>query len=222
MTDQTPEGRTSKKLEEKQQRRLAEERKAAEMKSAQRKRSLVTLGLALLVGALVVGLILSERKQTEFAGGVAAEEAGCSEIEEYPIGEATHVDEGTDVQYSSVPPATGDHAGSPVSTAFFSAPTEEEHLVHNLEHGQVVIWYSPDAGQQIIDDIEGYVLETQDQGIIAAPYDGLEGATYGLSAWGAAQTCEEVSAEAIDAFRAQYQGKGAENVGVPAYEPEGA
>jgi hypothetical protein len=219
MTDQTPEAKTSKKLEEKQQRRQAEERKAAEIRSAKRKRSLVTLGLALLVGALVVGLILSERKSTEFTGGVVEAEAGCSDIEEFPLGEANHVDEGTDIQYASAPPTSGDHYAAPSSPAFFSAPVEEERLVHNLEHGQIVIWYSPEAGDEVINDIEGYVLETQDQGIVAAPYDALEDGTYAIGAWGAAQTCEKVSAEVIDAFRVQYQGKGPEQI-APPYTPE--
>ena len=34
------------------------------------------------------------------------------------------------------------------------------------------------------------------------------------------QQCEEVSGEAIDEFRAEYQGKGPENVGVPIFEKE--
>ncbi|MGI8407634.1 MAG: hypothetical protein ACR2L3_03910, partial [Actinomycetota bacterium] len=85
MTDQTPEGKSSRKLEEKQQRRLADERKAAEARSAKRKRSLVTFGWALLIGALVVFLILSERKASEFTGGEDAQAADCGDVEESPL-----------------------------------------------------------------------------------------------------------------------------------------
>lgn len=218
MTEQTPEGKSSRKLEEKQQRRLADERKAAEARSAKRKRSLVTFGLALLIGALVVFLILSERKASEFTGGEDAQTADCSDVEEYPLAtEPVHVDEGTDVEYPSVPPTSGNHYETPSNAAFFSAAVEEERLVHNLEHGQIVIWYSSSAPDETVNDVEGYVLDTQDGAILAAPYEGLESGDLAISAWGAAQSCEKVSAEVLDAFRVKYQGKGPEKI-APLYE----
>lgn len=220
--DENPEVRTSKKLEEKKARREAEERRAREAKAAQRKRSLVTLVLALLVGALVVGLILNERKAEEEIASVPIEEAGCSDIVEHELLGRDHVDEGTPVEYNSSPPTSGSHYANFADPAFYSAPIEQERLVHNLEHGQVVIWYSPDAPQATIDSIENYV-SGELPGILAAPYEGefADGSgDYALGAWGANQVCSEFSIPVVEAFREQFQGKGPEMVGIETFEAD--
>ena len=212
--DDKPEIKTSRKLEEKKARREAEERRAAERKSEQRKRSLFTLVLALLVGGLVVGLILNERQTQEAVSSVPAGEAGCTEVVEHEILEATHVDQGTPIEYSSSPPASGPHYANHGDSIFYSEPVEKERMVHNLEHGQVIVWYSPDAPQATIDSIETYVSGELPE-IIAAPYDGefSDGpGEFVLGAWGANQVCSEFSIPVVEAFREGYQGKGPEKV----------
>ena len=212
--DEKPEIKTSRKLEEKKARREAEERRAAQRKSEQRKRSLVTLSLALLVGALVVGLILNERQAEEAISSVPAAEAGCTEVAEHEILEATHVDEGTPIEYNSSPPSSGSHYAAHGASIFYSEPVEKERMVHNLEHGQVIVWYSPDAPQATIDSIESYV-SGELPGIIAVPYDGEfdDGpGEFALGAWGATQVCSEFSIPVVETFRAEYQGKGPEKV----------
>lgn len=211
-----PEIKTSRKLEEKKARREAEERRAAERKSEQRKRSLLTLVLALLVGGLVVGLILNERDTQETVSSVPEGEAGCTEVIEYDELGAEHVEEGTPVQYNSSPPSSGPHYANFADPAFYPGPIEPERLVHNLEHGQVVVWYSPDASQATIDSIENYV-SGELPGILAAPYEGefRDGSgDYVLTGWGANQVCSEFSIPVVEAFRESYQGKGPEQVGI--------
>lgn len=220
--DDNPEIKTSRKLQEKKARREAEERRAAERRSEQRKRSLITVVLALLVGALVVGLILNERQAEEAISSVPEGEAGCTEIVEHELLGRDHVEEGTPVEYNSSPPTSGSHYANFVDPAFYSAPTEPERLVHNLEHGQVVVWYSPDAPQATIDSIENYV-SGELPGIIAAPYDGefTDGSgDYVLGAWGANQVCSEFSIPVVEAFRETYQGKGPEQVGIEQFTAE--
>ncbi|MFP5298440.1 MAG: DUF3105 domain-containing protein [Actinomycetota bacterium] len=212
----------SKKLEEKQQRRLAEERKRQEAAQAARKRNLMTVGIAVLIGALVVALIIANRPEDPGADfGVAADEAGCTEIE-------THEDEGRghtedvaeDVQYGTQPPTSGRHAGSTTDIGFHSEPVQEELVVHNLEHGEVAVWYSPDAPAEVLDQLETYVNDAG-IGMLAVPYDNVpDGYNFSLSAWGASQSCEEVSGEVLAEFRERFQGKGPESVGIPPYEPE--
>lgn len=212
----------SKKLEQKQARREAEERKRAERAKAARKRNLTTLLVALLVGGLVVYLVLAERESSNVTDdfGVAADEANCTEIETQEDEGRGHVDEGTDVQYGSTPPTSGEHSSVTANPGFSSDPVAEENAVHNLEHGQIVIWYSPDAPQDVIDDIETYV---DDGGIalLGIPYDQLpSGYNFAISAWGASQACEQVSGAVLGPFRERFQGLGPENVGIPRYEPE--
>ncbi|HVL65141.1 MAG TPA: DUF3105 domain-containing protein [Actinomycetota bacterium] len=215
----------SKKLEQKQQRRALEEARQAELKAQARKRNLITLGVIGLVLALVVFLILSERDKTTGPVGVAAQEAGCGEIQQPPEAEsANHVEDGTPVNYASNPPTSGDHYAQPADARFY--PPESvgnppaERVVHNLEHGQIVIWYDPAAPSTVIDEIEGYMDNlggNQVLGVLAVPYEQLGEGNFAAAAWGAYQACERVSEEVLDEFRAQFQGKGPENVGVPTF-----
>ena len=219
----------SKKLEEKQRRRLAEERRRAEARKAARRRNLVTLGIALAVGAGVVLLIINERTVDTGPLGVSAAQAGCEEIETITDASREHVDEGTNVDYDESPPMGGSHWPVPADAVFYSAELEEERLVHNLEHGQIVIWYQPDIDDEVKDDIETFVDRENDVAIkdgarvgpmLAAPYPNIDGSfTFAMTAWEASQSCEEMSSEAIDDFRARYQGRGPELV-VPPFTKE--
>jgi hypothetical protein len=212
----------SKKLEEKQQRRLAEERRKAEQKSAARKRNLITIGLAVLVGVLVVGLIITS-KPGGLSGdvGVAEEEADCGPIETHELLGRNHVDEGTPIQYNSNPPTSGDHYQNFADPGFSREPIQRERLVHNLEHGQIVFWYRSEAPQATIDNIEA-VVDSGGIGLLGTPYDELEAsAEFTMTAWGASQSCGDVSQEVVNAFRERFQGQGPEQVGIPTFEGEG-
>ena len=216
----------SRKLEEKQQRRLAEERKRQEQHRAARRRNLLTFGIMGLVAALVVVLIVVERRGSEGPVGVAAEQAGCTEIERPEELGREHVADGTPVQYSSSPPTSGPHYDRAGDAGFYGpdavGTTPPERFVHNLEHGQIVIWYRPNAPQGVIDNIDDYISKqsgNQALALVAVPYEDLDDRyTLALTAWGAMQSCAEVSEDVIGAFREQFQGRGPEQVGIPTYE----
>lgn len=218
----------SKKLQEKQRRRLAEQARKAQQQKAQRRSNLITLGIALLVGAVVVFLILQQTGGSDTAApaGTDASEAGCTDIETSQAEGRQHVEDGTDVDYGTNPPTSGDHYGVQADPGFYPSALPEEQVVHNLEHGQIIIWYAPDAPDAVKDDLEAYVDAANDAvsvqeipPLVAVPYDGLEGdATYGLSAWTANQSCVDYSKDVIDSFRQRFQGKGPEVVGVPVFD----
>lgn len=210
----------SKKLEQKQARREAEERKRQEITRAARRRNLITLGVVGLVGALVVALIVMERGANTVSDdfGVAVDEAGCEDVQTHEPEGREHVDDGTDVQYGTVPPTSGNHYARWWDPGFQSEQIPEEHLVHNLEHGQIVIWYSPDAPDEVLSSLETYV-DAEGLPMLAAPYDQVpEPATFVVTAWAASQACEEVSGQVLAEFRERYQGKGPEPVGIPTYD----
>lgn len=58
----------------------------------------------------------------------------------------THVDVGTDVAYCTNPPSSGSHY--PIWAAYktYDQPVRKEYLVHDLEHGAVVIHYRCASG----------------------------------------------------------------------------
>lgn len=224
----------SKKLQEKQRKRLAEEARKAQQQRAHRRSNLITLGIALLVGVVVVVLIVQQTNNdsggdaTAAPPGASAEEAGCTDIEEFEAEGREHVEPGAPVQYETTPPTSGNHFGTPLDAGFFPSEQPEGAVVHNLEHGQIVIWYSPEMPSEEIDDLERYVEAANNdpdlpgaapRPVLAVPYGGLEGdETYAVTGWAASQSCAEYSRDALDGFRERFQGNGPEAVGVPPFE----
>ena len=211
-----PSAAVSKKLEEKQRRRLAEERKKDALKKAHRRRNLVTTLIALAVAGGVVALVINDRNRAareleDF--GVAAAEANCGDVEEQEEQGADHIEVGTAHEpYTTNPPTSGPHYNSaglgPVQTGFYEVATEAppEGVVHNLEHGQIVIYYDPDAPDDVIADIE-LAVRSEPSATVATPVAGIEGdANLVLTAWTVAQSCEQVSMEVVNEFRSAYQG----------------
>ena len=212
-----PEGRTSKKLEEKQRRRLAEERKKEAQRKEARKRTLVTTLIAVVVAAAVVALVISDRnaQRAELADvGVAEEEAGCSPVEEHEDPSGEHIEPGAPHEpYTTNPPTSGPHYSAqglgPVLTGFYEDASEAppEGVLHNLEHGQIVIYYDPDAPPELIEDVE-LLYQQERAATVATPWTDMEeGKNLVLTAWSVSQACEQVSQEVVDAFRRAYQGK---------------
>ena len=46
--------------------------------------------------------------------------------------------------YSSLPGTSGPHWQTPANWGVYSTPQNESQLIHNLEHGGIVIWYDPE------------------------------------------------------------------------------
>jgi hypothetical protein len=212
----------SKKLEQKQQRRLAEERRAAEQRKAAMKRNILTIGSALLVGAIVVVAIVAQRQSGEGpvqdVVGVSEAQANCDDVEEFEEQEAEHIDVGAEhLPYNSSPPTSGPHYEIPAESTFFTEQIPPEQVVHNLEHGNIVIWYSPDAPQETLDDIEALVGQ-EPTATVALPYTDLESPyTFALTGWTSMQKCEQVSQDVVNEFRTDWQGEGPEKL-TPQFE----
>ncbi|MHB8572112.1 MAG: DUF3105 domain-containing protein [Candidatus Dormibacteria bacterium] len=57
-----------------------------------------------------------------------------------------HVPDGTAVQYSTSPPSSGPHYGTPAAWGFSSTTLDERTWVHNLEHGGIAVLYNCPQG----------------------------------------------------------------------------
>jgi hypothetical protein len=227
----------SKKLQEKQRKRLAEQARRAQARRASRHSNLLTAGIAAVVIAVVAALMIVDSRETagvRAPAGVAAAAAGCTEVEDFKEGSQEHIDLGAQHEdYNSTPPTSGPHYGTPADPGFYPSPLPPEQLVHNLEHGQIVIWYRPDAGAETVEGLEALVKEANREAelqgslppLLAAPYEGVPGDYgYALTAWthlpgpapgrGHLRSCSRYSREAVNDFRAEFQGRGPESAGV--------
>ena len=150
-----------------------------------------------------------------------AAEAGCGEVVEvapYPDDrDAVHVtsDEMPPLaSWPSTPPASGPHEGQTLPAGAYSEPPSILRLIHSLEHGAVVIWFSPDAPQPEVERIVEFFAGSGLGGkVIVAPYDytdqgpagQLPGETQAaFVAWHRMRTCERLDIAAAFAFVADY------------------
>ncbi|WP_075061770.1 DUF3105 domain-containing protein [Ornatilinea apprima] len=63
--------------------------------------------------------------------------------EAYPIASREHIPDGQKaVDYNSDPPTSGQHYDQPAEAGFYEVAPPDEALVHNLEHGHVVVYYN--------------------------------------------------------------------------------
>ena len=178
----------------------------------------------LFVGAFVAfnsgaGDVIKKEFEIGFAQGtlenVPADEAGCTPIETFPDEGASHLrPRESHVGYGSDPPTSGPHHPVPADPGFYSRAIPPETLVHNLEHGQIVIWFHPDTQGLVTDQLE-VVVGQEPAATVAVPYEGAPLEGFVMTAWRHLQTCRLASQDAIDEFRRRFQGRGPEPIAPP-------
>ncbi len=192
------------------------ERAQAEYKRAQqmreRRNRLIAAGLVAVV-VLVALVIVASRSSAPAASAPVAQDASiCAPIQTFPTQSRDHIQPGEPhPTYSSNPPTSGWHWPDPQNWGAYQTPQVQEQLVHNLEHGGIVIQYnnlSADETQQLID-----TFKRDSYHLILAPYPGLpSGVRVALTAWDHLQTCTGVDPNAIQAFINAFRNKGPELV----------
>ena len=139
----------------------------------------------------------------------------CDEVEEFEdqgdMGH-DHIRPGqSHPPYNSNPPTSGWHWAEPQEWGIYDKPQVQEQLVHNLEHGGIVIQYNNlSAGElrRLLD----FVKRTP-RHIIVAPYPGLDrGVRVAFTAWTYLQNCDGVDLEALADFVDTYRDQGPETV----------
>ncbi|MFN2543776.1 MAG: DUF3105 domain-containing protein [Actinomycetota bacterium] len=216
----TPEGAPPTKREERrqeaEQRRLAIRRKAARRR---RLRNIAIVLVILLAGGGIAAYALTRptpvsTTATEgklLANTGAADAAGCGEvktIEPYPGSgdiDHRHVDTLPALStYPSQPPVSGPHAPippGPMPAGIYTTSPEIGRMIHDLEHGAVIVWYSPSIPDEQLKRITDFFSKSdEEEKVLVAPYDYDEAGgklppndTMALAAWHHLQLCQSPS-----------------------------
>lgn len=167
---------------------------------------LVAVGIA-VSGALAAPAATSHAQPVAGTAGVT-----CSNIQTFPSQGQDHIAPNQPhTDYSSNPPTSGWHWGTPQDWGIYTAPQVQEQLVHNLEHGGIVIQYNGLAPA----DVQNLTALAQRESyhLILAPYPGLPSdVKVALTAWMRLQTCNGVNENTIGAFINAFRNKGPELV----------
>lgn len=181
---------------------------------------ILLIGGVLLVGVIILVVVLVVGSGPNPFVGTRQASAG-----------RTHVNDGTDVRatqqgaYTSTPATSGPHwGGTPANWGVYTAPLPESQVIHNLEHGGIVIWYregqlADDDVARLADLVEGQVA----QGIggrfkfILAPWAGQDfGHPIAVTAWEFLLYLDSADLDAIDGFADAHYGDAPEPNGGPA------
>jgi hypothetical protein len=136
-----------------------------------------------------------------------------------------HVAVGTSVNYRSVPPTSGNHYSSanpqcPMNWGVYTSPVLKECVVHNLEHGGIIIWYQstlPQAQVQQLADFVNAQLSTSQFKYILTPWDGQDfHHPIAVTAWRYLLYLDTANLDAIKSFASQHYQKSPEPNGGPA------
>lgn len=107
--------------------------------------------------------------------------------------------------YNSSPPTSGPHVEQKATPGIYTDPVPDEILVHNLEDGDVIVFYQP--GKVTRDEI--YALETivkkYTEHVIVAPYPTMTH-KIAIVAWTRLLSLERVDESLVDTFIARYAG----------------
>jgi hypothetical protein len=150
-------------------------------------RMIFTLAAVAVVAA--VGYLLFS------SGGLDAPEGDVGILVD-PMEDSGHVEEGTDVDYSTNPPTSGPHYGQPLPAGFYNpgdilVPFPESHIVHSLEHGYVVFWYNctvldADGCEQLKAQIRTVLDEVGEAKVIVFPWSSIDEPLV-MTSWGMIQ-----------------------------------
>ena len=140
-------------------------------------------------------------------------------------------------EWSTDPPSAGGHYGQWAVWGFYTTAANPRQVVHNEEHGAVVIWWGPKVSAATVNQLHAFYNQSPD-GMFGTPYPSL-GDKIALTAWtgdmatyyrqvdvkvdgktvkktdygmGHIAVCPKFDQKAFAAFRSAYVGKGPEGI----------
>lgn len=189
-----------------------EARRARRDKKQRFRRSLLLVVAGVLGGALIIGLFLPS-----FTGGRTPGDGGSGgdigqSIPILPF--SPHLSPGTIYNdYNTNPPTSGRHVGQTERYGIHPTSVVREQVVHNMEHGAMVIWYDTEDAE-LIKQIEDFseALPSFPSCVIVTPWE--MDSVIALTAWGKLLTLETFDAELMQRFANAYQGNVGPEAGV--------
>lgn len=126
----------------------------------------LALGAVIAIAAVAVGIAMGFRGS---GGGQASGADGMCV-------RATFVQQGrqhvaslrSSFRYNSFPPSSGPHYPIPAVYNVYDQPVPEIRLVHNLEHGAIVVQYGDQVPQATVQKIVGWYADSPN-GMVVAP-----------------------------------------------------
>ncbi len=177
---------------------------------------LLSVAAILVLGSVILLLLLLFGQGGDNGGS----NVGAQQIDDG----RSHIPEGTaGGPYHSVPATSGSHwstANSPGPWGVYDQAQRQERMLHNLEHGGIVIWYQPatlDApGLAALKQYVNQQITTTQFKVILAPWGGADfGHPIAVTAWHWLLYLDTADIEAVRTFLNAHYGDAPEPFGGP-------
>ena len=201
---------------------IREDRRVRSRARARRKRSLIMFGGIVFAIIFVTALVVPQN--TDLGSGPKGLHTG-GHIPLDPDDGRGHIDDNAQSggPYSVVPATSGPHWFGSTTLVGLPAPARwgrydivlpDEILIHNLEHGGVII------NHNLTDDVQLTLLTEFIKGqpgypgcILMHPYEEITGGTIILTAWGWMQKFETLDNDGMQQFIDSHKNRGPEHIG---------
>jgi hypothetical protein len=144
------------------------------------RRTLLYLVIFSAAGLVILGAVIAFLAFGSGGGSSAISSKNCRETS-YPGLQPKHLSSpDAKVNYNSFPPSSGPHFQSPAPWGIYEEPVKQTILVHNLEHGGVIVQYG-DVGSDAISKLRSF-YQDDPYGLVVVPYPKL-GKKFALTSW---------------------------------------
>lgn len=189
-------------------------------------------GAVVLVAVVLFLVIGGGNKANAQAVATAMTKAGCSykTVNAFvPKGQGTHVNSLTaKLPWNTDPPSNGQHYPEWAVWGFYTQPINPRYVVHNQEHGGVILWWGSQVPQSTVSQLKAFYDE-KPTGSFGTPYPTL-GSKVAITAWtgdpteyqqngyygqghiGICPSYTPATKTAFEKFRDAYRGKGPEGI----------
>jgi hypothetical protein len=163
------------------------------------------------------GGTIPDQREADLAKAMAA--AGCKDETIQAEGAGQHsTDPNERIKYASEPPSIGRHYQVPAEDDIYDEAPRTEMVVHDLEHGRILIWIRPDASPELLGQFKA-LYDEDPYHVIMLPRKELK-QPFAVTAWVGQNTghtlrCKDVNDrtwDAIRAFKERYRDKAPEFV----------
>jgi len=151
---------------------------------------------------------IPQQRETDF--GKATQAAGCV-AKQFPNEGRGHTTAA--VKYGTNPPTSGKHNPIPAEDGAYAQSPGQEHLVHSLEHGRIVVQFRPPASETLKGQLKS-LIDEDPYHMILTPNPDMPYAV-AATAWTQMLACKQPNErifDAIRAFKQRYRDRGPEFV----------
>ena len=198
-------------LPKRERKQKIRELKKQGLKKVEFSKRIKNVAIAVVVAILVGGYkLVTQKSPEEVAFREEVQEASLEEkVEEFEIEGREHVAPGTQVEYKTNPPTSGNHYAAPTGWGIYDEEISDEATVHSLEHGGIWISYKD------IDDETRNVLEESgkqnSQSVIVSPRPAND-VKVAVVSWGRIMKLESVDRALIQKYIDTYKNQSPEKL----------